>query len=211
MIKNRKKLYFLIGILFVVFSVFFQREEKISKDFIGQFTLQETWLEIQEILFSFLDEGKIKGDGREEDTTLYKVKNVVDGDTVKVFMNDKVETVRLIGINTPETVDPRKEVECFGKEASEKVKELLAGKSVRLEIDTTQSERDKYKRLLRYVYLEDGTLLNLFLIKEGYAYEYTYESNPYKYQKDFKEASLFARKEKKGLWNENVCNGDIKK
>jgi len=103
----------------------------------------------------------------------YDVVKVVDGDTIDVSINGKTERIRLIGINTPETVDPRKPVECFGKEASDKAKTLLGGMKVYLESDITQGELDKYSRLLRYVFLENGTNFNLLMIKEGYAYEYT--------------------------------------
>lgn len=138
----------------------------------------------------------------------YKVETVVDGDTVKVDMDGKSETLRLIGIDTPETVDPRKPVQCFGEEASKKAKETLTGKKVSLEADPTQGERDKYQRLLRYVYFEDGTSFNKWMIEEGYAHEYTYQSNPYKYQNEFKDAERSARENKMGLWGEATCNGD---
>lgn len=140
----------------------------------------------------------------------FKVLNVVDGDTVAVEINGQKEVLRLIGINTPETVDPRKPVECFGIEASKKAKEILTGKMVRLEKDETQGERDKYNRLLRYVYLEDGTNFNKLMIEEGYAYEYTYNT-PYKYQADFKSAQQKAQNEKRGLWAEDTCSGQLNK
>jgi len=108
--------------------------------------------------------------------SLYNVVDVVDGDTVKVNINGVVTTLRLIGMDTPETLDPRKPVQCFGKEASAKAKELLLGKNVRLENDPTQTELDKYGRALRYLYLEDGTLYNEIMIGDGYAHEYTYGS-----------------------------------
>ncbi|MBU0580400.1 MAG: thermonuclease family protein [Candidatus Margulisbacteria bacterium] len=139
---------------------------------------------------------------------LHKVINVIDGDTIKVDINGKTETLRLIGIDTPETLDPRKPVQCFAIEASNKAKEILSGKNVSLEADSTQGERDKYSRLLRYVFLEDGTLYNQYMIEEGYAHEYTYQSNPYKYQTAFKEAEKNAREQGKGLWDINTCNGD---
>ena len=135
---------------------------------------------------------------------LYRVINVIDGDTIDVEINGKKERVRLIGINTPETVDPRKKVECFGVEASNKAKSILYGQSVYLEFDPSQGERDKYNRLLRYVFLPDGTNFNLSMIKEGYAYEYTYNL-PYKYQKEFKEAERYARENKIGLWADDAC------
>lgn len=135
----------------------------------------------------------------------YSVTKVVDGDTLAVDMGGKIETIRLIGINTPETVDPRKTVECFGIEASEKAKALLSGQHVRIEMDPTQGERDKYNRLLAYVYLDNGKSFNKYMIEEGYAYEYTY-NNPYKYQDDYKTAEINAQINNKGLWVEGVCD-----
>ena len=145
--------------------------------------------------------------------TLYKVVKVIDGHTVDVIVNGKKERIRMIGVNTPETVDPRKPVECFGKEASNQVKSLLVGEKVSLEKDDTQSDRDKYGRLLRYVALADGTNVSLSLIKEGYAYEYTYDL-PYKYQSDFKNAQKLAMDQKKGLWGsmcQKIATGEVKK
>jgi micrococcal nuclease len=144
----------------------------------------------------------------ETNVILFKVSRVIDGDTLDIDMNGKIERIRLIGMDTPETVDPRKVVQCFGKEASDKAKEMLNGKMVSLEADNSQGERDGYKRLLRYVYLEDGTFFNKYMIAEGYAHEYTYQSNPYKYQLDFKEAEKQARETAKGLWSSASCNGD---
>lgn len=137
----------------------------------------------------------------------YSVSRVIDGDTIDVSIDGKVERLRLIGIDTPETVDPRKPVECFGVEASNKAKTLLIGKKVSLESDDSQGELDKYNRLLRYVFLEDGTNINLLMIKEGYAHEYTYNL-PYKYQTEFKNAQKQAEANKAGLWSLNACNGD---
>ena len=141
------------------------------------------------------------------DTTLAQVVRVVDGDTIVVSQGEKQETVRLIGINTPETVDPRKPVECFGKEAKEYLKELLNGKKVRLENDPSQQERDRYGRLLRYIFLEDKTFINQKLIEDGYAYEYTYDL-PYQYQDAFKKAESNAKAANRGLWNSATCGGE---
>lgn len=136
-----------------------------------------------------------------ENSELYEVVKVVDGDTVDLLMNGRVKRVRLIGINTPELVDPRREVECFGLEASNKAKAVLQGKLVRIESDKTQADKDKYDRLLRYVFLEDGTNFNELMIKEGYAYEYTYDL-PYKYQAEFRIAEQTAKASRAGLWGE---------
>jgi len=144
---------------------------------------------------------------KETEKKTYSVIKVVDGDTISVDIGGTIEIIRLIGINTPETVDPRKPVECFGAEASNKAKELLTNKKVRLENDLTQGERDKYNRLLRYVWLEDGTFFNKEMIRDGYAYEYTYNA-PYKYQAEFKQAETEAKTGKTGLWADGACSQD---
>lgn len=148
------------------------------------------------------------------DTNIVRVVKVVDGDTVTVSgihaNTESKVTLRLIGINTPETVDPRKKVECFGKEASSRAKELLTGKNIRIEYDITQDKRDKYGRLLVYVYVEDSNGEEIFfnkkMIEDGYAYEYTYDK-PYAYQAEFKNAQKNASEEGRGLWAESTCNG----
>lgn len=150
------------------------------------------------------------GEIKQTPTELYQVVSVTDGDTLKVSINGNTETIRLIGMDTPETVDPRKTVQCFGKEASNRAKEMLEGKKVRIESDVTQGDKDKYDRLLRYIYLEDGTFFNKYMISEGYAHEYTYNT-PYKYQEEFKKAEKDARDTSKGLWATNTCNGDTTK
>ncbi len=134
----------------------------------------------------------------------YLVVSVTDGDTFKVSINGTTETIRLIGVDTPETVHPTEPVECFGREASNKTKAALTGAFVSFEQDPTQGERDKYGRLLVYTYLSDGTNFNKLLIEEGYAYEYTYNA-PYKYQEEFKSAQREAELNKRGLWADGVC------
>jgi micrococcal nuclease len=133
-----------------------------------------------------------------------KVIKVIDGDTIEVYENKKIERVRMIGLNTPETVDPRKPVECFGVEASTKLKDLLSNQIVRLESDETQTNLDKYGRQLRYVYLNNENI-NQKMIEEGYGFEYTYKT-PYKYQKEFKESQKRAQQKSSGLWNKSNCN-----
>ncbi|HEX8591493.1 MAG TPA: thermonuclease family protein [Candidatus Paceibacterota bacterium] len=137
-------------------------------------------------------------------TVAYPIVEVVDGDTVKISVNGKIETYRLIGVDTPETVHPTKGVECFGVEASNRAKTILTGEKVFIETDSSQGTYDKYNRRLAYIFLEDGTNLNLKMIREGYAHEYTY-SLPYKYQLQFKEAEVAARSNKVGLWADNAC------
>ncbi|PJE61527.1 hypothetical protein COU87_03980 [Candidatus Roizmanbacteria bacterium CG10_big_fil_rev_8_21_14_0_10_39_12] len=137
----------------------------------------------------------------------YVITKVIDGDTYQVTKNGKSEVVRLMGINTPETVDPRKPVECFGKEASEIAKSMFTNKKVKLELDDSQGDKDKYDRLLRYFFTEKGTDVGLWLIQEGYAYEYTYNL-PYKYQSQYKNAETQAKNNKVGLWADGVCVTD---
>ncbi len=143
----------------------------------------------------------------QDDYKYYSVTNVVDGDTVKVNKDGTTITLRLIGLDTPETVDPRKTVQCFGKEASNKAKELLIGKKVRIEPDTTQGTFDKYNRTLAYIHTEDGLFYNKYMIEQGYAHEYTYNT-PYKYQTEFKKAQQIAKDNLRGFWSPNTCNGN---
>lgn len=125
---------------------------------------------------------------------LTTVVDVIDGDTIKI---EGGEIVRYIGMNTPETVDPRRPVECFGKEASVKNEELVQGKVVELEKDI--SERDVYGRLLRYIWVGD-TLINEQLVREGYARVSTYPPDV-KYEDVLLESERFARGNEKGLWS----------
>ena len=134
----------------------------------------------------------------------HRVVKVVDGDTIDVVIDNKIERLRLIGLDTPETVDPRKPIECFGLKASGKAKQLLLNKEVYLEADASQGDRGSYGRLLRYVFLKDGTHYNLEMIKQGYAHEYTYKI-PYKYQLEFKQAQTVARQAQLGLWHPEAC------
>lgn len=124
---------------------------------------------------------------------LIKVIRVIDGDTIEVEGGNKV---RYIGIDTPETVHPSKPVECYGKEASEKNKELVEGKMVYLEKDV--SEVDEYGRLLRYVWV-NNLFINEYLVREGYAQSSSYPPDV-KYQDRIVEAQRQAREEEKGLW-----------
>ncbi len=137
----------------------------------------------------------------------YPVTGVVDGDTIKITYEGVEETVRLIGIDTPETVHPSKPDECFGREAYNKMKSLVGGKSVFIMFDNTQGSQDKYGRMLLYIWTND-IFVNKKMIEEGYAHEYTY-STPYLYQDEFKAAENQAREGKTGLWGD-VCACDKK-
>lgn len=123
------------------------------------------------------------------------VERVVDGDT---FITAGGERVRLIGIDTPESVHPSGVVEEYGIESSDYTKALIEGKTVYMEKDV--SDRDQYDRLLRYVYLEQGTFVNLHLVEEGYARVVTYPPDT-KHTDQFLAAERKARDEERGLWS----------
>ncbi len=126
------------------------------------------------------------------------VRRVVDGDTLVL---ENKERVRLIGVDTPETKHPNKPVEYFGKEASRFTKTMCEGKRVRLEFDQANAHighKDRYKRTLAYVFLEDGTFLNAEIIKQGYGFAYT--RFPFKYMDEFRGYQREARKQGRGLW-----------
>lgn len=130
----------------------------------------------------------------EESSETFLVTRVIDGDTIEIEGGEKV---RYIGIDAPESVNPRKPVECFAKESSERNKKLVEGKRVRLVKDV--SERDRYGRLLRYVYLGND-FINLNLIKNGYAIASTFPPDV-KFSAVFTEAVRTARENKIGLWD----------
>lgn len=134
-------------------------------------------------------------------TTVATVVNVVDGDTIDVEIDGEQYRVRYIGVNTPETVDPRRPVECFGEEASAQNKKLVAGKTVGLLKDV--SETDQYGRLLRYVWLTPKDMVNAMLVKDGYAESTAYPPDV-AYQDLFDSLEEEARNAGRGLWGD-VC------
>ncbi len=131
---------------------------------------------------------------------LYRVTKFDDGDTIAVDMNGKQETVRFIGVDTPETHDPRKAVQCFGQAAAGFTKTLIGTDQVRLEADPLSTNRDRYDRLLRYVYLPDGRLLEAEIIREGYGFAYL--SFPFTKSDEFRALQDQAREAKRGLWKD---------
>ncbi len=130
---------------------------------------------------------------------LYQVTKFDDGDTIIVSMEGKLEKIRFIGVDTPETHDPRKPIQCFGKAASAHTKEIIGENRVRLEADPTNSNRDRYGRLLRYVYLPDGTLVNKKIIADGYGFALV--AFPFTKMEEFKQAQKDARENDRGLWS----------
>lgn len=130
---------------------------------------------------------------------LYSINHFVDGDTITVNMNGSVETVRMIGIDTPETHKPNTPVQCYGETAASYTKTLIGNSKVRLQADPLDTNRDVYGRLLRYVYLADGTFVNEKLIQNGYGFAYTYF--PFEKSAEFKSHETIAKNSGRGLWS----------
>jgi micrococcal nuclease len=128
----------------------------------------------------------------------------VDGDTLRVRIDEappgleSLETIRMIGVDTPETVHPRREVEFFGREASEFTRQRLLGKSVFLAFDWDL--RDRYGRLLAYIYDSGGDCHNAALIREGYAHAYT--AYAFQFMDEFRALEQEARRQRRGLWGD---------
>lgn len=138
----------------------------------------------------------------------YDVTHVVDGDTIHVRRDGRDDKVRLLGINAPETGDGRRAVQCFGQEAKARLREHLAGRRVYLATDPTADTRDRYGRLLAYVWRDDGLFANLAMLSDGFANEYTFD-RPYHHRALFRAAARAAREANRGLWAPDTCDGDF--
>jgi micrococcal nuclease len=136
-----------------------------------------------------------------KDAKAHKVVRIIDGDTVIIDLDGKETRVRLIGVDTPETVHPRKPVEFYDKEASRFTTNLLKGESVYVEYD--QQKQDRYGRTLAYLYrAPDGLFVNLEIVRQGYGHAYT--KYPFKYLELFHRHERAAREAGRGLWSENL-------
>lgn len=130
----------------------------------------------------------------------WKVKYVVDGDTVVVEKNNQESTVRLLGINAPEIAHEKygkMSGECYGKEAADFLKGELEGKSIILLQDPASGDKDKYSRLLRYI-IVDGRIINADMVRNGYAF--TYQYSDFFLAKWFYKIEKQAKTERLGLW-----------
>lgn len=143
-------------------------------------------------------------------TTVYNVLKVVDWDTIQIYYDWKLSSIRFIWIDSPESYTKRFGYkECFWEEASKYLKNLIEWKNITLEFDETQWKVDKYNRYLAYIFL-DWKNVNEEMIKNGYAWEYTY-STKYKYQESFKNSQKLSSENKYWLWALNSCNWERKK
>lgn len=192
--KNKKYLYYSISLIVFVLVLIFAIS--LYSNLIWKFT--------EPPINNDISAAKPQTVPNNSNNNLAKVVKVVDGDTIDINLNNKTERIRLIGMDSPEIVDPEKPVQCYGREASDKAKIILTGKSVRLETDPSQDDRDIYGRLLRYIFLKDGTNFDEMMIAQGFAHEYTYKV-PYKYQAEFKTAQLQAQDQKLGMWADPKC------
>lgn len=140
----------------------------------------------------------IKQAATTEQPGLYTVARFVDGDTIAVDMQGTTETIRFIGVDTPETHKPNTPVQCYGPAAAAYTKNRIGSSKVRLVSDSLSTNRDRYNRLLRYVYLPDGSNVNQELVAKGYAFAYV--SFPFSKSDDFSQAQDQAQQNKRGLW-----------
>lgn len=124
--------------------------------------------------------------------------DIIDGDTLEPFTRE--EKIRVIGIDSPETVHPDKPVEWYGPQASARAKQLLTGQLVRLAQDPTQSRRDQYGRLLAYAELPDGSDFGELMIASGHASEYTHGGKFYLHRDRYMAAEFAARSARRGMW-----------
>ncbi len=128
----------------------------------------------------------------------YTINHFIDGDTIAVNMNGKAESVRMIGVDTPETHKPNTPVQCYGPAAAAFTKNLIGTQAVRLVADPKSTDRDRYNRLLRYVYLPDGRMVETTLIAGGYGFAYT--EFPFTKSDEFVQDQDQAKAAAKGLW-----------
>jgi endonuclease YncB( thermonuclease family) len=132
---------------------------------------------------------------------------IIDGDTiaVKSLENGEITRIRLKGVNTPEISGPYTKSQCMGKESSQELRRLIQGKKVTVISDSLTPTHDSYGRLLAYIYTEDEILANEEMIKNGYAYEYTYKDEKYEMQNLFRERQTEAQNNQIGLWDNSKC------
>jgi micrococcal nuclease len=190
------------AVIFETNSYKFPKPKQYEKQAVEITGLIRTYQGRAEIVLNDPNQIKIKSDETKpvkETSALSRVVEVIDGDTIKVDIAGTVETVRLIGIDAPEIAGPNHlQPDYFGPEAAQYARKLMEKQSVYLIPDPMNSNRDKYGRLLRYVFLEDGTLVNAKLVEQGFAFNYMYE--PFQFMKQFDYLEKQAKENRLGLW-----------
>lgn len=186
---NKKQSIYILAIILAVLQIFFGKNNPFPK-----VSLIPTNIPEPTIIITLNEKQKVK------------VIRVIDGDTIEIEGKIKV---RYIGVNTPEFHDPKKPIECFGQTAADENKKLVEGKEIFIQKDI--SEVDKYKRLLRYVWVGD-TFVNDYLVRQGLAQVSTFPPDV-KYQQQFLEAQTEAKENNRGLWKgcSNLSIGNSKK
>ena len=174
---------------------------------LGYFGLNIPQEQIEEVVEDVVAEvsSQTKDAGDVSMRSQHEVLSVIDGDTLTVSIDGQKETVRVLGINTPETQYSNRGAECFGAEASSYAKNLLEGTEVTIEQDVSQDSRDKYNRILAFVGLQDGRDFGQVMLADGYAYEYTYQGIAHQNQQIYQQAEARAKADGVGLWEEGAC------
>ena len=182
---NKKQSIYILAIILTVLQLFFNKNNPLPKNSLIPTDISAT---------TPYEKQKVK------------VVRIIDGDTIEIESKIKV---RYIGVNTPELHDPKKPIECFGQAAADENKKLVEGKEIFIQKDI--SEVDKYKRLLRYVWV-GGTFVNDYLVRQGFAQVSTFPPDV-KYQQQFLEAQTEAKENNRGLWKGcfNLSIGNSKK
>ena len=175
---NKKQSVYILAIILAILQLFFSKSNPPQKSSFAPTNLST-------ITITMPQQQKQK----------VKVIRIIDGDTIEIEGNIKI---RYIGVNTPELHDPKKPIECFGQAASDENKKLVEGKEITIQKDV--SETDKYKRLLRYVWVGD-IFVNDYLVRQGFAQVATYPPDV-KYVTQFLEAQTEARENNRGLWKD---------
>ncbi len=147
--------------------------------------------------------GNVGSQGSESEPGQASVHRVIDGDTIEVVIDDQIHLVRLLGIDTPETVHPTKPEQCYGRQASDALSRALPVGSV-VQLTKDQQARDHFDRLLLYVHRDDGLFINQWLVEEGLADAVFYEPNTH-HRTAFSRAANRATAEAIGLWG--ACEG----
>ena len=182
---NKKQSIYILAIILTVLQLFFNKNNPLPKNSLIPTDISAT---------TPYEKQKVK------------VVRIIDGDTIEIEGKIKV---RYIGVNTPEFHDPKKPIECFGQAAADENKKLVEGREIFIQKDI--SEVDKYKRLLRYVWV-GGTFVNDYLVRQGFAQVSTFPPDV-KYQQQFLEAQTEAKENNRGLWKgcSNLSIGNSKK